>query len=188
MCCNTKRKIADGVMLLMKKKPIQRVTVQDIMEQTNMRRQSFYYHFKDVYDVLEWIYAHDVEEGLEDYQEEGFEDWAFELLHILDENKGFYRKVVNEIPWSRIIERMKPLVEERIRSLVAEGSSLSEGTEEELAVTFLSYSFSYYVLDYVSRRRHVDAETLTMELNTILRLTGNYNASKRNTVYQPVAF
>ena len=59
MCYATKRKIADCVKQLMKKKEIRKITIQDIMDATNMSRQSFYYHFKDIYDVLEWVARYD---------------------------------------------------------------------------------------------------------------------------------
>ena len=59
MCYATKRKIADCVKQLMRKKEIRKITIQDIMDTTNMSRQSLYYHFKDIYDVLEWIERYD---------------------------------------------------------------------------------------------------------------------------------
>ena len=49
MCCNTKEKIALAVKELMRQKSIRKITVQDIMEETGMKRQSFYYHFQDLY-------------------------------------------------------------------------------------------------------------------------------------------
>ena len=54
MCCNTKKKIADGLAEMMRQKPLRKITVQDIMDCGNMKRQSFYYHFQDIYEVIEW--------------------------------------------------------------------------------------------------------------------------------------
>ena len=47
MCYSTKKKIADCVRQLMKRKEISKITIGDIMEATGMSRQSFYYHFKE---------------------------------------------------------------------------------------------------------------------------------------------
>ena len=52
MCYSTKKKIADCVRQLMKRKEISKITIGDIMEATGMSRQSFYYHFKDIYAVM----------------------------------------------------------------------------------------------------------------------------------------
>ena len=38
----------------MQERPFHKITVQDLMNQANMKRQSFYYHFQDIYEVLEW--------------------------------------------------------------------------------------------------------------------------------------
>ena len=38
MCCNTKEKIALAVKELMRQKSIRKITVQDIMEETGMKR------------------------------------------------------------------------------------------------------------------------------------------------------
>ena len=60
MCNDTKRKIAAAVIDMMRTRPVSKITVQQIMEQTQMKRQSFYYHYQDIYDVLEWIVTTDV--------------------------------------------------------------------------------------------------------------------------------
>ena len=52
MCCDTKQKIAQALRQLMLERPLKKITVQDLMERTQMKRQTFYYHFQDIYDVL----------------------------------------------------------------------------------------------------------------------------------------
>ncbi len=56
---NTKRKIADGLQEMLHVKPLRKITVQDIMDCKDMKRQSFYYHFQDIYGVIEWIFHED---------------------------------------------------------------------------------------------------------------------------------
>ena len=55
MCCNTKQKIADAMRRQIMEKSFEKITVQNLMDATNMKRQSFYYHFQDTRDVLMWI-------------------------------------------------------------------------------------------------------------------------------------
>ena len=65
MCCNTKEKIALAVKELMRQKSIRKITVQDIMEETGMKRQSFYYHFQDVPDLIEAIVKEEIDAIIE---------------------------------------------------------------------------------------------------------------------------
>ena len=55
MCSDAKEKIAEAVEQMMLTKPVSKITVQSVMEQAQMKRQTFYYHCQDIYSVLEWI-------------------------------------------------------------------------------------------------------------------------------------
>ena len=52
----TKKALADSMKQLMKEKPFEKISVTDICEHCGMNRKSFYYHFKDKYDLVNWIY------------------------------------------------------------------------------------------------------------------------------------
>jgi len=52
----TKKFLADSLKNLMKTKPLNKITVQEIVDSCKLNRRTFYYHFKDIYDILEWIY------------------------------------------------------------------------------------------------------------------------------------
>lgn len=41
----------------MKTTPFSKISVGDICEKCEMNRKSFYYHFKDKYDLINWIYS-----------------------------------------------------------------------------------------------------------------------------------
>ena len=96
MCYSTKKKIADCVRQLMKRKEISKITIGDIMEATGMSRQSFYYHFKDIYDVLEWIGCNDFKDQLQG-QYDSMEKWACDLMELLGENPGMFEKHPEEL-------------------------------------------------------------------------------------------
>ena len=59
MCYETKKKIADSLVVISKKKPLNKVTIKDIMSSENMNRQTFYYHFQDIFSVVEWRFRED---------------------------------------------------------------------------------------------------------------------------------
>ncbi len=57
----TKWEYAHAMIGLMEHKSIQKVTVREICKVCDARPQNFYYHFRDKYDLVNWIYAQDVE-------------------------------------------------------------------------------------------------------------------------------
>ncbi len=50
----TKRALAASLIKLLSQKPLDKVTVKDIIEDCGVNRQTFYYHFKDIYDLVDW--------------------------------------------------------------------------------------------------------------------------------------
>lgn len=51
---NTKIMLAETLLSLLEKKPISKITVSEIVGLFDINRKTFYYHFQDVYDLLEW--------------------------------------------------------------------------------------------------------------------------------------
>ena len=47
MCSDTKGRIAEAVEEMMLIKPVSKITIGSIMEQTQMKRQTFYYHYQE---------------------------------------------------------------------------------------------------------------------------------------------
>ena len=57
---NTKKRIADSLKELLAKMPMEKITVREIAEHAGVIRPTFYNHFKDKYEVLEYIIRHDL--------------------------------------------------------------------------------------------------------------------------------
>ena len=52
----TKRALAAALKSLLAERPFAKVSVREICEACGMSRKSFYYHFKDKYELLNWIF------------------------------------------------------------------------------------------------------------------------------------
>ena len=88
----TKQALAQSLKDLMQEKPFQKISVSDICERCGMNRKSFYYHYRDKYDLLNWIF--DTEFGAiclhKTYRAE--EDFFRDLCEYFYANRSFYRK------------------------------------------------------------------------------------------------
>ena len=54
MSQTTKRALAQSLKKLLQTKPLSKITINDIAEDCGVSRMTFYYHFKDIYDLVEW--------------------------------------------------------------------------------------------------------------------------------------
>ena len=170
---DTKRKMAQALKELMAEKPLKRITIQDIVERSHMTRQSFYYHFQDIYEVLELICRYDLVDQIVYREEESFAHWMERLMEIVETNKWFYRKMLQDMDWERVAGYLKPAVEAQIRRLVSgmlteqETQSLSGG--RELLVDFLTVSVIQYIFRYISSRK-VQKEQNAASLRELLQI------------------
>ena len=57
----TRLSFADALKGLMEEKPLDKITVKDLITRCNVNRKTFNYYFTDVYDLLQWILDRDYE-------------------------------------------------------------------------------------------------------------------------------
>ena len=62
MAERTKLWIADTMKRLMQTKDVEKIRVSDICASADIERATFYYHFKDKYDLIAWIFVQDAAE------------------------------------------------------------------------------------------------------------------------------
>lgn len=87
--CITKKALANCMKKLMAEGPIKKISISDIVKCCNMNRQSFYYHFKDKYDLVNWIYYTEFVLPIKDLTLEKF-DLLEKTCEYFFENKSFY--------------------------------------------------------------------------------------------------
>ena len=61
MPIDTKRIIANALEEMLRNKSIDKITVSSLIEACGISRQTFYYHFRDLMDVLEWLAQQDAQ-------------------------------------------------------------------------------------------------------------------------------
>lgn len=77
---NTKREFARALKKLLKKEPLNKITVCELLTLTNKSRPTFYYHFRDVPDLIKWTVQDEIINLLE--QSKGYEKWYDDLYQI----------------------------------------------------------------------------------------------------------
>ena len=60
----TKDAIAKALTDLLQERPIEKITIKDITDRCGISRQTFYYHFSDIYDLMEWTLDKELRKAL----------------------------------------------------------------------------------------------------------------------------
>lgn len=101
----TKRALEASLKNLLLQKPLNKITINDIAEDCGISRMTFYYHFKDIYDLVEWACVEDARQALEG--KVTYETWQEGLLNIFQavlQNKPFILNVYHCVSRERIEE------------------------------------------------------------------------------------
>ncbi|MEG1869615.1 MAG: dihydroxyacetone kinase transcriptional activator DhaS, partial [Oscillospiraceae bacterium] len=87
----TKRVLAQSLKDLMQKTPLSKISVGDIAARSGVNRNTFYYHFKDKYDLVNWIYYTETLEQMSNFSDrDHWEEGLCNLCLYMQENKKFY--------------------------------------------------------------------------------------------------
>ncbi|MCI1721717.1 MAG: TetR/AcrR family transcriptional regulator C-terminal domain-containing protein [Lachnospiraceae bacterium] len=91
----TKELLADCFHELLLTMPFDKITIKTITDRAGLIRATFYKHFQDKYEVLEWIFQTDISDGTRTLIQNGRAyDAVVLLVKGLEKDKDFYRKAL----------------------------------------------------------------------------------------------
>lgn len=111
----TKRALASALKDLMRTHPFSKISVSDICEYCDMNRKSFYYHFKDKYDLINWIYDTEFIAIAMQTSYRSFWDFLADLCGYFYENRSFYSKALQITGQNSFSEHFRELLQPTIR-------------------------------------------------------------------------
>lgn len=119
----TKRALANALKKLMQDVPFAKISVADICEKCDMNRKSFYYHFQDKYELMNWIF--DIE--FIEFIERGSAGQSIEemtaLFRILYDNRAFYCNALSVQGQNSLSEHIReialPVLQTRLQEALA---------------------------------------------------------------------
>jgi len=92
---NVKEALAKSFSTLLLEYPFEKITIKMITDDCGVIRPTFYNHFVDKYEVLEWVCYKDIFEGLAVLVDNNMFSEAIKLLFSkIEKNKTFYLKAV----------------------------------------------------------------------------------------------
>ena len=117
----TKRALESSLKKLLLEKPLHKITVSDITDDCGINRMTFYYHFKDIYDLVEWSCQEDASRALAG--KKTYETWQQGLLQIFEavqENKPFILNVYRSVSREQVENSLYKLTYDLLEGVVEE--------------------------------------------------------------------
>lgn len=112
---NTKKQLAAALKQLMEQKPLEKISIREITHLCGLRRETFYYHFADIYALIQWMFEKEALALLR--QHEGVQLWQeglLQLFHYIQDNRAFCLCAFRSIGHSHL----RKLFQENISGIV----------------------------------------------------------------------
>jgi probable dihydroxyacetone kinase regulator len=168
----TKRALEASLKNLLLKKPLDKITISDIAEDCGINRMTFYYHFRDIYDLVEWSCMEDARKALEgkkthDTWQQGF----LQIFEAVRENRPFIMNVYRSVSREHIEAYLYKLTYDLLIGVVeeqAQGLNVPEEDKQYIA-HFYKYGFVGIMLDWINGDMRADPREIVERLAVIVR-------------------
>lgn len=157
--------LAESLKELATVKPIDKITIKEITDKAGVIRPTFYNHFKDKYELLEWITVNELFAPVDPLLSNGMlKEGVTFILTTMEREKEFYKRAAalegqnsfNEI-YNRCVAKavLKYIDVERLAAM-ADYTWL----KKELVADFLAHSISWGTIQWIKRGMNVPVEEL----------------------------
>ena len=168
----TKRALEQSLKNLLLKKPLTKITVSDITDDCGINRMTFYYHFKDIYDLVEWSCLEDAKRALD--EKKTYDTWQQGLLQIfkaVQENKPFILNVYRCVHREQVEKYLQPLVDQLLLNVINEeaaGITVRDEDKQFIAQVY-SYMFIGLMLDWIKNDMREDPQQIVERLSKLIK-------------------
>lgn len=174
--------IADTFSEMLEKEDIDKITVTRLIAQCHISRQTFYYHFKDIMDVLEWTFRRATQELVE--KSLNAKDRLKALtayITFVRQNRTKLKKLLYSRRWVQIegmlVEAVTVYLAELARNRVPD-IELSVD-DLEVMLTFYACGMVGVLLQYVDKP-NLNEEKLVLQMERII--TGKMFPGKHDSI------
>ena len=146
----TKHLLAQSLQELMATTPLEKISVNDIVDHAGVGRNTFYYHFEDKYALLNWIYYTELMLPLAEGSAP--EDWPRRVARMLDrmrEEGAFYRRALRGEGQRGFEALLTAMVRELAAGLLEQADRPGETADKAFLASFFAYGVTGMVTAWV---------------------------------------
>lgn len=167
----TKFMIARGLKQLLETNSFLDISVGDIAQHCKISRNTFYYHFRDKYDVISWIFYTEITPLIGDTI--SMDQWGSgmrALCRYMQENKSFYMNVLQFEGQNSFADCLMDFYQNLVRTLIvnAGGEQLLKPNQIKMISRFYAHGMSGVLLDWVKNGMVRDPDSTVATLEDLL--------------------
>lgn len=158
--------------------PLNKITIRDITDDCQLNRQTFYYHFQDVYGLLSWIYQEEAIAQLRKHND--YRTWQEDFLdvfHYIENTRAFSLCVFHSVGRDRLEHFLYTITYRYVQNVVnkmAEGLPVTEENKNFIA-NFYTIAFIGIVIQWMQNGMSDSPEDIISSLS--VTVDGNVHSA-----------
>lgn len=167
----TKRALAAALKKTLMSHDLEKIKISDLTEECGVNRQTFYYHFHDIYDLIDWMYLTEGEAAIGIHR--NYHTWQEGLLSafkVLEKEKGFIQQTFHSRSQVRIMRMLQGAAKDLLIDVLHEVSKGHKVSEESIQfiANFYKFSFAGVVFEWIENDMKESPEKLVDQVATLM--------------------
>lgn len=180
----TKEALASALRTLLINQPLSKISIKDITDYCSISRNTFYYHFKDKYELVNWIFFTDMSEQVESFADpDKLPETFVDVCRILYSKRKFYMACFQYMGQNSLYEYMRDfyfqLWTQNLEHLYQEYQITIKREELLLTAKMKTHALLGTLLEWVNAGMHDDYIVYFEQMRSIL---------EREAVQTPVLY
>lgn len=168
----TRRAIISAFLKLVDERPVDKITIKDIASECGINRNTFYYHYQDIYGVMEDIFKEEAERIVAPHptREDWEESFRLGIQFVLEHRRAVYhiynssgRDTVENYVFHVASDCMKDFVKNEIAGLSVAESDIN------LITSFYIHGCEGIVMDWLKAGMEADFSNTVVRLETLCK-------------------
>lgn len=167
----TKKLLATSLKKLMSKCSLDQITVKELAADCGVNRQTFYYHFQDIYELLGWVFKSEALEAIEDYKtyatwQKGF----LKIFHYVQANRDFCLSTYQSLGREHLERFLNTVTFDLLYNVVEELATDTGLSEEDhcFIARFYTYGFVCLMLEWLKSGTKESPENIIDRLSKLI--------------------
>ncbi len=167
----TEIQLCKAFMDLMRKYPFTKITIQKIASECGVNRQTFYYHFDNIYDLMATAFEYELVNECHMYDEDSWEGVMERFLRWMKDNKVIIKNILTNIESRYLRQAMYPMIircmEDKYRPNVIVHHDT--GIDNDFLHRFITYGLTQYIIEWAENDFKEGVKNMVSQFVLVLR-------------------
>lgn len=166
----TKKMIVIAFRELMSEKSLNKITINDIAQKCSINRQTFYYHFHDIIDLIDWICETEGEKAMEVMAHSSWKEAFLGLFGLIQKDKVLVTNIYKHTSAEYLNKILYRVTYQLWYNIISEqaGDIPIQETDKEFLAHFFKFGFIGMITEWIDQGMKEDPKQIVEKLEGLI--------------------